>query len=343
MAKQTRNNEKRMLEAQVSKDDPAEVFQMLDIIGTGSYGTVYTCRNMANNKIQAIKFLEVDSEDQDVVDIVREIDIMKESIECPYIVEYTGCYMKEGVLMIVMEYCCCSLEDILDYCPKYKWKEIEIAAICAAVVKGLVYLHEHGIAHRDIKSGNVLLTELGEAKLADFGISHKLKHDKDKMKTMIGSPYWLAPEIITADSYTNKVDIWALAITAIEIAESKPPHFDIEPAKVIFHIPKQPPPRLQDETKWTPEFPDFLDKCLKKDPTERSTAKELLNHPFILKGSSWQILQPLVQQCLPILLPKKADDLRQDLEEDDKASLFTQKGTILRLDKKTKVATVIEK
>jgi len=236
-----------------------------------------------------------------------------------------------------MEYCCCSMEDIIEYCEEVQLTELQVAAICAGVVKALVWLHENNITHRDIKSGNVLMKENGEVKLADFGISHKLKHERDKMKTFIGSPYWLAPEIIVNDSYSNKVDIWALGITAIEVADSKPPLWDIDPQKVIFKIPHNPPPTLENPKKWSNEFRDFLEKCLKKNAEERTTAKELLYHPFILKGSSPQILSPLIDKCLPILTPKK----KEDLEEDEEANEFAAKGTILAFDKKTFQANIV--
>jgi len=315
-----------------------ELFELTEMIGTGSYGSVFQCREVKSGKLYAIKFLELDAKQNEIVDIINEINILKASMGCPYIVEYVGCYMKNDMLMVVMEYCCCSMEDVIEYCEEIKLTELQVAAVCAGIVKALVWLHSNSITHRDIKSGNVLLKETGEVKLADFGISHKLKHERDKMKTFIGSPYWLAPEIITHDSYNNKVDIWGLGISAIEIAESKPPLWDIDPQKVIFQIPQQPPPKLTDGSKWSEDFADFLDKCLRKNPDERTSAKELLYHPFILKGSSSQILQPLVKQCLPILLPRK----QEDLEEDEDCNEFAHKGTILAFDKRTFQADIVQ-
>jgi len=239
---------------------------------------------------------------------------------------------------VVMEYCSCSVEDILSFCPEFKFTELQIAAVSASVIKGLAFLHAYGISHRDIKSGNVLLKATGEVKLADFGVSHKLQHERDKMKTLAGSPYWCAPELITADSYDNKVDIWAAGIVAIEMAETRPPHWDMEPLQVIFHIPKEPPPKLKNPERWSPEFLDFLDKCLKKNPEERATAKQLLCHPFILTGSSNQILEPVLKQTLPVLLPRKQEDLMEEQEEED-ASL--NKGTIVAVDKSTYRASVV--
>jgi len=283
--------------------------------------------------------LELEAKQNEIEDIINEINILRQSMGCPYIVEYFGCYIRNEMLMVVMEYCCCSMEDVIEYCTEdYRLQEVEVAAVCAGVVKALVWLHEHNITHRDIKSGNVLLKENGEIKIADFGISHKLKHERDKMKTFIGSPYWLAPEIIVHDSYSNKVDIWALGITAIEIADTKPPLWDIDPQKVIFKIPHNPAPTVENPSKWSANFLDFLGRCLKKNAEDRATAKELLYHPFILSGSSTQILRPLVDKCLPIILPKK----KEDLQEDEEANDFAQKGTILAFDKKTFQANIVK-
>lgn len=326
-----------ILEAQVNKDDPTEVFEILDVLGTGAYGSVCLAVDVKSRNTYAIKFIEIGAKKaKEVMGIVNEIQIMKESIECPYIVEFHGCYMKDDVIMIVMEYCACSVEDVLFYCAEEELQETHIAAVCAAIIKSLAYLHSFNVSHRDIKSANILLKESGEVKIADFGVAHKLKSERDKLKTMAGSPYWFAPEVISADSYDNKVDIWATGIVAIEMAESRPPHYDMEPLQVLFVIPKQPPPRLKDPKKWSPDFLDFLEKCLQMDPAHRAPAKELLRHPFILKGSSAQILEPFVKKCLPVLIPRREEDLKEELDED-----VVQKGTILAVDKTTYQAEVI--
>lgn len=330
----------------LSKEDPTEVFELLEMIGTGAYGSVFMGKEVKTQQVYAIKFLELEkSKGNDIDAIVNEINIMKESLECPYIVEYGGCFTKDEVIMLVMEYCCCSIEDILSFCEDFTFSETQIAAVCASVIKGLAYLHAYGISHRDIKSGNILLKDNGEVKLADFGVAHKLQNDRDKMKTLAGSPYWCAPELITADSYDNKVDIWACGIVALEMAEGRPPYWDLEPLQVIFHIPKQPPPRLKNEKSWSPDFVDFLDKCLRKDPTERLTAVQLLCHPFILSGSSREILVPVVERCLPVIIPAKQRELEEEDEEWDEPAEGEQRlrtGTVLTVDKQTYKADVIQ-
>jgi len=328
-----------LLEEQLIKEDPTEVFQLVRIVGLGSFASVYMCREKKSDKIKAIKFLKLQSKGNEIRNLVNEINILKESLECPFVVDYFGCYMKDDVLMMVMEYCYCSLADILKFCPEVPLKEIQIAAVCAAVVKGLAYMHSNGISHRDIKPGNILLTEEGEIKIADFGISVKLRHDRDRMKTFAGSPYWCAPEVITNDSYDKKVDVWSLGIVAIEMAETKPPHWKMDPYQVIFHVPKQPSPKLQDPKKWSNEFNDFIEKCVKKDPKDRLNSKDFLQHPFILQGSSSQILPPLIKECKPFLLTRKMESLKGDGKEID----FLEKGTLVTLDMKTQQADILRK
>ncbi|EGG25406.1 putative protein serine/threonine kinase [Cavenderia fasciculata] len=336
----------------ISKDDPELIFQIVEVVGSGSFGTVCACRWMKKkdrdahgNKLIACKFVEVTAEDIETnTNLVKEIDILKESIDCPYIVEYKGCYLKSNMLLIVMEYCKGgSLLDIIELCKK-SLKEEEIAAVCAGVVKGLVYLHSKRTTHRDIKAGNVLLDEDGVPKLADFGVS-TIAEQGQKMKTVIGSPYWMAPEIIMGQGYDQKADIWSLGITAIEIAEGVPPRFDIPPSRVIFTIPHQPPPTLKIQSDWSPEFHDFIKICLSMNPSLRPSAQQLLSHPFILKGSSQQILQSLVTECIPLLKIKREEKIQQ-MEESDQAAESSKKaeslkGSVVVLNSNTRTASIM--
>jgi len=295
----------RLRREEISAEDPEEVFEMLDIIGEGSYGLICTCRNVRRDKIMAIKFLDIEEDEE--AGLQQELDILRESRGCNNIVEYHGCYIKDNTLLIVMEFCeGGSALDILNIC-KRTFSEDEIAAIIAHMVKGLLYLHSHRILHRDLKAGNVLLSRDGYAKLADFGVSAKLTYTLQKKKTIVGSPYWMAPEVITVtkdnqEGYDLKADIWSLGITAIELADKKPPLFDIASLRVIFLIPAREPPTVKDPTQWSSEFLDFITKCLKKDPRKRPAAVELLNHPFIKRGIEKEaLLKELVSDCLPTL------------------------------------------
>lgn len=165
--------------------------------------------------------------------------------------------------------------------------------------QGLQYLHSAKKIHRDIKSGNILLTHNGDCKLADFGVSAELTTTLSKRKTVIGTPYWMAPEVLQSTEYNGKADIWSLAITAIELAEGEPPHSEVHPMRAIFMIPTSDPPTLREEHMWSADFRDFLRVCLVKKPDERPSATELLdNHPFITKCKGRGVITELVDECM---------------------------------------------
>lgn len=333
---------------EISKDDPEEVFEMVDIIGEGAYGLICTCKNIKQDKIYAIKFLEIEEEDEE--HLQKEIDILKEAEHCEYTVKYYGCYIKDSTLMIVMEFCDAgSCLDIINACKK-TFDEDQIAAICACMVQGLIYLHSHKILHRDLKAGNVLLTSEGTAKLADFGVSAKLAYTLQKKDTVVGSPYWMAPEVISvqkekAEGYDFKADIWSLGITAIELAEGKPPLFEIASLRVIFLIPVRDPPTLKEKGKWSNDFHDFLAKCLQKNPSDRPTAKELLEHPFIKRGTkNRHVLKKMVDEAMPFLIKSRAEKAKKkpdpdESDDEERNSAFTP-GTTITINKSTGSVTM---
>jgi serine/threonine protein kinase len=316
---------------EISSEDPEEVFEMLDIIGEGSYGLICTCRNVKKNKIMAIKFLDIEEEDE--AGLQAELDILRECRGCPHIVEYYGCYIKDNTLLIVMEFCeGGSALDILNIC-KRSFTEEEIAAMMSQMLKGLTFLHSHRILHRDLKAGNVLLDRDGVAKLADFGVSAKLNFTLQKKRTIVGSPYWMAPEVITVtkdnqDGYDLKADIWSLGITAIELADRKPPLFDIASLRVIFLIPARDPPTLKEPSNWSDEFNNFITKCLSKDPKKRPSAFDLSDHPFVRMGSDNEdLLKDLVSDCLPTLNAHRQE--RKNKQNQNKSSDESLTGTLI--------------
>ena len=199
-----------------------------------------------------------------------------------------------------MEYCPGgSVLDVINICHK-QLTEKQISAILAGTIRGLCYLHENNIIHRDIKAGNILLCR-NAAKIADFGTC--IKFYEGKLRTLTGSSYWMAPEMIQVDKgYDKKVDIWSLGIFAIEMAEQKPPHYEIHHSQVIYVIPDHPAPSLRQPDIWSENFKDFIKSCLCKNPEERPNIKELLLHPFIKQGYYSTIeLRNLVEECNPIL------------------------------------------
>eukprot|EP01118_Nematostelium_gracile_P014822 TRINITY_DN5854_c0_g5_i1.p1 TRINITY_DN5854_c0_g5~~TRINITY_DN5854_c0_g5_i1.p1 ORF type:complete len:387 (-),score=127.18 TRINITY_DN5854_c0_g5_i1:47-1207(-) len=354
MAGETKKGFLGRLKTEVVDDDPEEVFEMVDIIGEGAYGLICTCKNIKQNRIYAIKFLEIEEEDEH--NLLNELSILKEAEECPYTVKYFGCYVKDSTLMFVMEFCDGgSALDVLNATNKTLDEDI-ISAICSCIVQGLIYLHSHKILHRDLKAGNILLNSEGIAKLADFGVSARLKHTMEKKDTVVGSPYWMAPEVISvqkekAEGYDFKADIWSTAITAIELAEGKPPLFEIASLRVIFLIPARDPPKLQNPEKYSVEFNDFLSVCLQKSPAQRPTAKELLEHPFVQKGMKNQhLLKELVENTLPALQKmrdqKKKEEQKKNQEDDGSGSDdeggrsgFTP-GTTITINKETGSVTM---
>lgn len=174
-----------------------------------------------------------------------------------------------------MECCICSASELMFSTTNPLLEEYIKIIICGAL-KGLEFLHSSKKLHRDIKAGNILLTEYGGIKLADFGVSAQLTDHTLKRRTVIGTPYWMAPEIFQEIAYNEKADIWSVGITAIELAEGYPPLSDVHPMRAIFLIPSAPPPHLKNQDAFSSEFNDFLTKCLQKDPEKRSSATELL-------------------------------------------------------------------
>mmetsp|Transcript_11399 Transcript_11399/g.17341 ORF Transcript_11399/g.17341 Transcript_11399/m.17341 type:complete len:555 (+) Transcript_11399:66-1730(+) len=265
--------------SKLSTLDPQDRYDLVELLGEGSYGAVYKAINKDNNNQEcAIKILPAE---EDMTKLEAEIEFLKR-MGSPYVVSYIEGYNYEGELWIVMEYCAGgSMSDIYEATNKV-FKETELRSIVAYCVLGLHHLHSHRSIHRDVKAGNVLLASDGSIKLADFGVSAELTNTMQKRKTMIGTPFWMAPEVIQETSYDGRADIWSLGITIIELCEGQPPHYDVHPMRAIFMIPMKPAPKLREPSKWSSEMENFLSRCLQKNPDERATSDELLNHPWIV-------------------------------------------------------------
>ncbi|XP_047985273.1 serine/threonine-protein kinase 3 [Leguminivora glycinivorella] len=280
---------------------PEEVFDIICKLGEGSYGSVYKALHKESGQVLAIKQVPVDT---DLQEIIKEISIMQQC-DSPYVVKYYGSYFKNTDLWIVMEYCGAgSVSDIMRL-RKKTLSEDEIATILCDTLKGLEYLHRRRKIHRDIKAGNILLNTEGHAKLADFGVAGQLTDTMAKRNTVIGTPFWMAPEVIQEIGYDCVADIWSLGITALEMAEGKPPYGDIHPMRAIFMIPTKPPPSFREPDQWSPEFIDFVTQCLIKNPDERATAEYLLTHEFIVHPSL--NAAPILKESLSNNVPKCDD------------------------------------
>jgi serine/threonine protein kinase len=272
---------------QVSIDRSWEL-EILNLLGEGSFGAVYKSIHRPSGAVVAVKVIaNASSSASEEEKIKGEIDILSRC-DSPYIVGYCECFIKPptkkpGEMWIVMEYCeGGSMSDLLEANSGYLLPEDCIRAVCASIVLGLEYLHGvANVCHRDIKCGNVLLTSDGHVKLADFGVSAELTNTLNKRKTVVGSPYWMAPEVIRESHYDGRADVWSLGITAIEMAEGAPPHANLHPLRAIFVIPTKPAPTLADPDNWSPEMLDFVRCCCQKDANQRHDSALLSSHPFV--------------------------------------------------------------
>ncbi|XP_028814461.1 TRAF2 and NCK interacting kinase b isoform X2 [Denticeps clupeoides] len=270
--------------------DPAGIFELVELVGNGTYGQVYKGRHVKTGQLAAIKVMDVTGDEEE--EIKAEINMLKKYSHHRNIATYYGAFVKKNApgiddqLWLVMEFCGAgSVTDLIKNTKGNSLKEEWTAYICREILRGLTHLHQHKVIHRDIKGQNVLLTENAEVKLVDFGVSAQLDRTVGRRNTFIGTPYWMAPEVIACDenpdaTYDFKSDLWSLGITAIEMAEGAPPLCDMHPMRALFLIPRNPAPRLKSK-KWSKKFQSFIDSCLVKNHNQRPSTEQLLKHTFI--------------------------------------------------------------
>ncbi|KAF7689600.1 mitogen-activated protein kinase kinase kinase kinase 4-like isoform X5 [Silurus meridionalis] len=319
--------------------DPAGIFELVEVVGNGTYGQVYKGRHVKTGQLAAIKVMDVTEDEEE--EIKLEINMLKKYSHHRNIATYYGAFIKKSPpghddqLWLVMEFCGAgSITDLVKN-TKNGLKEDWIAYISREILRGLAHLHAHHVIHRDIKGQNVLLTENAEVKLVDFGVSAQLDRTVGRRNTFIGTPYWMAPEVIACDenpdaTYDYRSDLWSCGITAIEMAEGAPPLCDMHPMRALFLIPRNPPPRLKSK-KWSKKFINFIENCLVKNYTQRPPTDQLLKHPFIRDQPNERQVRIQLKDHIDHTRKKrgdKADETEYDwsLSEDEEDEAPEQEG-----------------
>eukprot|EP00884_Botryococcus_braunii_P008674 jgi/Botrbrau1/17808/Bobra.0127s0055.2 len=277
--------------------DGAERFQRFECIGRGSFGDVYRGFDKVLSREVAIKVIELDDVEDDLEDIHKEVAVLA-GCQSPYITQYYASVLVPGTsqLLIIMELLAASVADLLDEGPM---DEKVIAHILRDVLQALCYLHGEQRIHRDLKAANILLSLHGDVKISDFGVAGQLTGTLGfRRRTFVGTPYWMAPEVIESseEGYTKTADIWSVGITAIELATGSPPNADLHPMRVLFLIPKSPPPTL--DGPFSRSFKDFVATCLQKESQDRPSASQLLKHEFLQTLAPKADVARIVQSCV---------------------------------------------
>ncbi|KAF5894726.1 serine/threonine-protein kinase 10-like, partial [Clarias magur] len=309
--------------------NPADVWEIVGELGDGAFGKVYKARNRDTGILAAAKVIETKSEEE-LEDYIVEIDILA-TCNHHYIVKLLDAFYYDQKLWIMIEFCPGGAVDAIMLDLDRGLMEKQIQVICKQMLEALVYLHSMKIIHRDLKAGNVLLMQDGDIKLADFGVSAKNTKTLQRRDTFIGTPYWMAPEVVMCETtkdapYDYKADIWSLGITLIELAQIEPPHHELNPMRVLLKIAKSEPPTLDQPSKWSADFKDFLKRVLDKNPESRPSASQLLEHPFVRSVKTNRPLMELVAEAKAEVMEEMEEDSNEDADEDENHDITVAPG-----------------
>ncbi|KFQ32253.1 PREDICTED: STE20-like serine/threonine-protein kinase [Merops nubicus] len=303
--------------------NPEEFWEIIGELGDGAFGKVFKAQNKETKVLAAAKVIDTKSEEE-LEDYMVEIDILA-SCDHPNIVKLLDAFYYENNLWILIEFCAGGAVDAVMLELERPLTEPQIKVVCRQTLEALNYLHESKIIHRDLKAGNILFTLDGDIKLADFGVSAKNTRTIQRRDSFIGTPYWMAPEVVMCETskdrpYDYKADIWSLGITLIEMAQIEPPHHELNPMRVLLKIAKSDPPTLAQPSKWSSDFKDFLKKCLEKNVDARWSATQLLQHPFVTVTSNKPIRE-LIAEAKAEVTEEVEDGKDEDEEEETENSL----------------------
>lgn len=301
--------------------NPEEIWEIVGELGDGAFGKVYKAKNKQTGIFAAAKVIDTKSEDE-LEDYMVEIDILA-SCDHENIVKLLDAFYFEAKLWILIEFCGGGAVDAVMLELERPLTEPQIRVVCKQVLEALLYLHNNKVIHRDLKAGNILLTLDGDVKLADFGVSAKNTKTIQRRDSFIGTPYWMAPEVVMCETskdrpYDYKADIWSLGVTLIELAQIEPPNHEMNPMRVLLKIAKADPPTLQQPSKWSPEFKDFLKHSLDKNVDNRWSTAQLLQHPFVSSVTDSRPLRELIAEAkADVEVTEEVEEVKEEEEEDD--------------------------
>ncbi|XP_038152486.1 STE20-like serine/threonine-protein kinase isoform X1 [Cyprinodon tularosa] len=299
--------------------NPEEIWQIIGELGDGAFGKVYKAQNKQNGTLAAAKVIDTKTEDE-LEDYMVEIDILA-SCDHHHIVKLLDAFYYEGKLWILIEFCAGGAVDAIMLELERPLTEPQIRVVCKQTLEALTYLHEKKVIHRDLKAGNILLSLDGEVKLADFGVSAKNTNSLQRRDSFIGTPYWMAPEVVMCETskdrpYDYKADIWSLGVTLIELAQIEPPNHEMNPMRVLLKIAKSEPPTLMHPSRWSPEFNDFLRRALDKNVDNRWNSTQLLQHPFVASVTDSRPLRELIAEAKAEVTEVLEDSKEEEEEEE---------------------------